>query len=130
MADEKQPVRKRQRAKGSEQKPTSSGAPNLTTKVILASGPPPPGTPVAFADGVSNFVQSKYIVKFYLFRTDPDVAGGGPSQNNIVTQIVMPIEGFVRSAILFNRGLEFLIANGAISRPEVDAIKLAQENKS
>jgi hypothetical protein len=94
-------------AMADEEKPASSGAPILTTQVIPASGPPPPGIPVAFADGVSNFAQSKFVVKFYLFRTDPDVAGGGPSQNNIVTQVVMPIEGFVRSAIYLIEGWNF-----------------------
>ena len=78
-----------------EEKAASGGAANL----ISATGLPPSGTPVAFADGVTNLAHSNSIVKFYLYRTDPTVDNSGPAENRIVGQIVMPIDGFVRTAI-------------------------------
>ena len=97
-----------------------------TPETIFASGLPPPGTPVAFADGVTNLAHSKYIVKFYLYRTDPDVGGSGPAQNNIVGQIVMPIDGFVRMAVFLNRGVDLLVSNEVISKLDVDNLKFEQ----
>jgi hypothetical protein len=105
-----------------EEKPAGSGA----SQLILAAGLPPPGTPVAFADGVTNLAHSNNVVKFYLYRTDPDVSNAGPAKNNIVGQIVMPIDGFIRTLLFLNTGIDMLVANGAITTTELDKIKSEQ----
>jgi hypothetical protein len=109
----------RRRKMPDEAKPASSGA----SDIIFATGHPPPGTAVAFADGVTNFAHSKSIVKFYLYRTDPSVDASGPYENNIVAQIVMPLDGFVRTALFLNRGIELLVSKGAMSQADVDQLR-------
>jgi hypothetical protein len=89
-----------------EEKPAGRVSPGT----IIATGLPPPGTPVAFADGVTNFSQNKHVVKFYLYRTDPDVGGVGPAQNNIVAQVVMPVDGFVQTVLFLNKGVDLSCA--------------------
>jgi hypothetical protein len=94
-----------------------------TAGLIIAEGLPPPGTPVAFADGVTNLANSKHLVKFYLYRTDPTVDNSGPAKNNIVVQVVMPIDGFVRTAAFLNKGIDQLISNGALTQIDVDNLR-------
>jgi hypothetical protein len=106
--------------------PAGSSAP---ATLIPATGFPPPGTAVAFADGVSSMAHGTSVVKFYLFRTDPDVAGSGSSQNNIVGQIVMPVDGFVLSAVFLYKSIELLISKQLISQLRVDEIKSQVEGK-
>jgi hypothetical protein len=98
-----------------EEKPASR-------ETSLATGFPPLGTPVAFADGVTSISYSTSVIKFYLYRTDSDVGGAPKSQNNIVGQIVMPVEGFVQTAIFLHNTIPSLVEKKVISQSEVDTI--------
>jgi len=107
-----------------ETKPEFSGGAAAAATMIRATGIPPAGTPVAYADGIANLAHGKNVVKFYLLRADPDVAAVGPVQIQVVAQIVMPIDGFVRSIIFLTKTIQtLLIPRGAISQEEVEQIR-------
>ena len=85
-----------------------------------ATGVPPPDTPVVFADGVTNLAYNKYIVKFYLYRTDLDVNAASIFENRVISQMVMPIESFVATIAFLNNSIATLVAAQIISQVEVD----------
>jgi hypothetical protein len=72
--------------------------------------------PTIFADGVANLAQGPHIMKFYLFRQEPSATGAGPYRNQVVTQIVMPVEGFVAMTAFFEKAIQNFIENGQIQR--------------
>jgi hypothetical protein len=90
--------------------------------LIPATGFPPENMPTAFADGVANIAPSLTTVKFYLYRTDPDISGAPRYRNAIVAQVVMPIDGFVASVAFLNRSVSRLVEQGALNKEQVDAI--------
>jgi hypothetical protein len=81
----------------------------------------PPGTfATAFADGVSAYVRGPGVVKFFLYRVDPNMFGRGGSVSNPFAQIVMPNEAFVRMVTLFNRAVKAMIKSGEITQERID----------
>ena len=101
-----------------------SGAVSQTPgNVEFARGFPPPTIPTIFADGVLNVAPSPNVVKFYLFRSDPDAGGGSKYKNQVVMQVVMPMHGFVHTALFFERSLKHFLANGTIPQAVVDGLR-------
>jgi hypothetical protein len=78
--------------------------------------------PVLFADGVTSTAWGPGIVKFYFFRSDPEFRATPNAGTNETptTQVVMPVAGFVATAILFEQTVQRLIEQNAITQDDVD----------
>jgi hypothetical protein len=84
--------------------------------------------PVTFADGVLSIANSATTVKFYLFRFDPEFAGGGQSQSQPTVQVVMPIEGFASAFVFFETAIKRYISQGLLTEARVDEFRRGLEN--
>jgi hypothetical protein len=71
--------------------------------------------PLVFADGVLSIANSPALVKFYLFRFDPEFAGGGQTQMQPTAQIVMSMDGFASALAFFEEAVRRYIAQGLIT---------------
>ena len=87
-----------------------------------ASGFPHESIPTVFADGIANIAPSAQVVKFYLFRTDPDVGGAQSYRNQTVAQVVMSMDGFAASAVFLYNSLQNLIDQGLLDKNRFDEI--------
>ena len=79
--------------------------------------------PTVFADGVVNLANSPYVVKYYLFRFDPSLRDASISRTQAFAQVVMPMGGFVQTAVFFENALRNLVASGVVSSEDVDAAR-------
>jgi hypothetical protein len=102
------------------------GPPSLPTIAMTArptpSGHPSMDVPTLFCDGIVNLAPSAQVARFYLFRTDPDTAGQQSSQNQVIAQIVMPLEAFVVTSVFFSRALQQMIASGLVAQEHVNEL--------
>jgi hypothetical protein len=98
--------------------PRGSGVPEL----IPATGFPSEEVLTIFADGVANIAPSQNIMKFYLYRTDPDISGVTRYRNSIPAQIVMPMDGFISTVAFLHTALARLVSQGILSKELVDGI--------
>ena len=84
-----------------------AGAGSLSANTVLIKavkeGFPQATLPTFFADGILNAAPSANVVRFYLYRSDPDQTGKGEYQNQAIAQVVMPTFGFVHAAIFLRR---------------------------
>jgi hypothetical protein len=67
-----------------------SGTSGPTAVDVAAPVYPPASLPTLFVDGALNFNHSPQVVKFYFFRFDPSLTGGGTALPQAVAQVVMP----------------------------------------
>ena len=103
-----------------EEKAISPDMPDL--QFIPASGFPPEGIPTVFIDGIVNLLPAANVVRFYLFRTDPEIRETKPKQRNaIVAQVIMPTEAFVASVAFLHASLDRLVAQGVVRKEYVDS---------
>jgi hypothetical protein len=79
--------------------------------------------PTVFADGVLSLAPGPGIVKYYLYRVDPNMFGRGGMAANPSLQVVMPLSGFVEMAVFFEKQISDLISQGQISREAVDQLR-------
>jgi hypothetical protein len=93
------------------------------TTIPVAAGVPPPTVPTVFADGIANIAPSGHVVKFYLFRSDPDAAGQPQYKNQVVAQIAMSTIGFLHMAAFFERAVKHYTESGTFSREMVQAMR-------
>jgi len=88
--------------------------------------PVPPGTfpphnfPVAFADGVLSIANSPANVKFYLFRFEPEFAGGGKTQMQPFVQVVMPMDNFAATFAFFEAAVQRFISQGYLTQARLE----------
>lgn len=93
-------------------------------KIIPTEGGfPPLSVPTIFADGIANIAPSVNVVKFYLFRTDPDMAGAPAYKNQIYCQIAMPVEGFLSACVFFEKALKHLVEMKTTTQQHVDELR-------
>jgi hypothetical protein len=92
----------------------------------LESGVPSAHTQTIFADGVANLAPSVSVVKFYLYRSDPEQTGKPEYKNQVFAQVIMPVGGFLQAAALFEKGINQFVAQGTIS-PEL--VTLARKSE-
>jgi hypothetical protein len=90
---------------------------------------PTPAFPVVYADGVISLTQSAPIVKFYLYRIDPNIFGLGGSAITPLTQVVMPTPSFVATALFFQQQLEKMLELKSITEEQIDEIKKVVSRK-
>lgn len=87
---------------------------------------PPPNFPLLFADNVSNFAYGQSLVRLYFTRSDPSFneATTEPRTQPIV-QLIMPVDGFVATALFFEQVLSRLVADNVISTARIDELRSA-----
>jgi hypothetical protein len=88
--------------------------------------PSAPGVPSIFCDGVVNVAPSSQEAKFYLYRTDRDTDTSHTQElahkNQIIAQIIMPLDAYIQTTLFFNRVLNALVDNGMVSQERIDHI--------
>jgi hypothetical protein len=77
-------------------------------------------TPTVFADGVSGYAPGPGVIKFFLYRVDPNMFGRLGTKANPIVQVAMPFFGFAQMTALFQHGVEKLIAAGQLKQAEYD----------
>jgi hypothetical protein len=97
-------------------------APKIET-ISFEEGFPPLTIPTIFCDGIANLAPSAQVMKFYLFRSDPEQTGKPRYKNQILGQVVMPISAFIVAAVFFEKSLKQIVEKGTISQDMVDKIK-------
>lgn len=90
---------------------------------------PSTGFPVVFADNTTNAVWGQGVVKWYMTRSEPPMIMSGPTKEQAFAQIVMPFDGFVRTALFFGQILENLISDGLVKKERVEEIRKGWEAK-
>jgi hypothetical protein len=95
-----------------------------------ASAHPGPHFPVLFADGVQSAFWGRGIVKFYLARSEPAFTAQGPALEQPFVQVVMPYDGLIAAAVFFHQIVERLIADKAITEPQIEAYRSASVQQS
>jgi hypothetical protein len=104
---------------------SEQSGPARATIEEIREGFPAADLPLVYADGILNIAPSPQIVKFYLYRTDPNTGGGNTYKNQIVMQVAMHTQGFVAACLFFESSLKNLVANNLISQSQVDEMKRA-----
>lgn len=85
---------------------------------------PPPNFPLLFADNVSNFAYGQSLVRLYLVRNDPSFNEGTvEARSQPIVQLVMPIEGFVATALFFDHVLSTMVAENVINQARIDELR-------
>ena len=79
--------------------------------------------PTVFADAVPTMTHAGGIVKFYYARIDPSFTADKTVKNNVIAQVIMPIEGFAQAVAFFDAQLEGIIREGLIKRETVEAYR-------
>lgn len=78
--------------------------------------------PTTFADGLSSYARGDGVIKMFFYRTDPNMFGRGGSVANPFLQVVVPLDGFVRSAVLLQRALKGLIDGGFVTEERIKEV--------
>jgi hypothetical protein len=97
-------------------------APKIET-ILVEEGFPPPTLPTVYCDGILNVAPSTHIVRFYLYRQDPDQVAKPKYKNQVVAQIIMPVNAFIYTGLFFEKALKQFVEQGTISQQMVDEIK-------
>jgi hypothetical protein len=88
---------------------------------------PPAALPTVYADGVLNISHNAGGVKFYLVRGDPPFVGQGGNQMQVITQIVMPLDGFINTALFFEETLKDMAQSNELMQQMIDQIRTARK---
>ena len=104
-----------------------AGAGSLSANAVLIKtvqeGFPQATLPTFFADGILNAAPSANVVRFYLYRSDPDQTGKGEYQNQVIAQVVMPTLGFLHAAVFFEKAVKFFVAQGSLPADLVETLR-------
>jgi hypothetical protein len=122
MADEKTASGRVAEAAGTA---AGEGAASANAVLIKAvkEGFPQATLPTFFADGVLNAAPSANVVRFYLYRSDPELTGKGEYQNQVIAQVVLPTLGFLQAAIFFEKAVKQFAAQGILNGDIVENIR-------
>ena len=69
------------------------------------------------------------MIRFYLYRSDPEQAGGSEYKNQIFAQVIMPIAAFVQVSAFFERAVQQFAAQGIIPAEIVEAAKKGEQER-
>jgi hypothetical protein len=89
----------------------------------MEEGFPPSTLHTLYCDGISNLAPNPHVMKFYLFRADPDMLGKPGYKNQTIAQVVMPISAFIQTSLFFDRALKQFTEQGVIPQQLVNEIK-------
>jgi len=84
---------------------------------------PAPTFPTVFADGVGSLTNSPSIVKFFLSRFEPDLAGTAPAKVQAFAQVIMPMEAFATTTLFFERALAGFVKQGFITQERLNEMR-------
>jgi hypothetical protein len=79
-----------------------------------AAGFPPANLPTLYADGIASIAPGLHVVKFYFARVASETSGTNQYANQVVCQVIMPIDGFVASIVFLDHVLKNMVENKAI----------------
>jgi hypothetical protein len=79
--------------------------------------------PTAYADGVMSLTPGPGLVKFFLYRVDPNAFGRGGNVNNPFLQIAMHNYGFAQMTLFFQRQLKRLVDQKQIQPELIELIE-------
>src|SRR5260370_39903302 len=96
---------------------------DATTGQTHSGGFPPPNFPTVFADSVLSMANSPSVVKFYLARVEPSLAGDGRAQMQAFAQVIMPIDGFAMMFVFFEAQLRLLVQNGIVTEQRLAELR-------
>jgi len=82
----------------------------------ISEGTPGPNFPLVYADNVLNVAPGEDTVKFYLSRIEPNFMVTETYRN----QAVMPLGGFVSTALFFGDVLKQMLETGLITQDYLD----------
>jgi hypothetical protein len=100
-------------------------APSLVI-LPIETGHPAWNIPTIFFDSIANMAPVYGTVRFYVYRTDPEMNGKYPYKNQIFAQVIMPNAGFVQAAAFFERALKGFVAQKHITKEMVNAARTAE----
>jgi hypothetical protein len=104
-----------------------AGAGSVSVSAVLIKtvkeGFPQAALPTFFADGILNAAPSENVVRFYLYRSDPELTGKGEYQNQVIAQVVLPTLGFLHAAIFFEKAVKQFAAQGILNGDFVENIR-------
>jgi hypothetical protein len=103
-------------------------APKVET-TFIEEGFPLPTVPTIFCDGVANVAPSPHVVKFYLYRQDPDQTGKPKYKNQILAQIIMSVPAFINTGLFFEKALKQFVEQGTIPQQTIDNIKESMQTE-
>ena len=89
---------------------------------------PPPFLPAVFIDGVTSVTWVSSVAKFYLSRFEPHLRASGPSREQPIVQVIMPVLGFVHAALFFERVLKRMIDDGTLTQAQVDELRQKKDS--
>jgi hypothetical protein len=109
---------------------TTAGEGTLSVSAVrvlaVQEGFPQATLPTIFADGIVNVAPSANVLKFYLYRSDPEQAGKGEYKNQVVAQVVMPMLGFLHAALFFEKAVKQFTAQGVLPADLVESIRKSE----
>lgn len=94
-----------------------------TTSIPVQGDFPPATLPTLYVDGISSIAPSPFVVKFYLARIEPHLRAENKSLIQPFAQMVMPMDGFLQTAMFFENVVKNLLAQGTISQQQVDVAR-------
>lgn len=96
-----------------------------------AAAYPPANFPTLFTDGISNASYGQSIVRLYLARGDPSFSEGTiEARTQPIAQLIMPLDGFVVTALFFERLLSRLIAGHVVNQARIDELRASAPENS
>src|SRR5689334_4301988 len=79
--------------------------------------------PIMFADGAMAITNSPTIVKFFMYRFDPNFAADGRTIPQPFTQVVMPMDGFASMAVFFDIAIRYFLSRGLVTEDRLAEIR-------
>jgi hypothetical protein len=85
---------------------------------------PPPNFPTMFTDGVTNAGYGQSLVRLFLSRSDPSFGEATTeTRTQPIAQLIMPLDGFITTALFFERLLARLIAENFVNQARIDELR-------
>jgi hypothetical protein len=84
---------------------------------------PPPTLPTVYVDAVANLQNSAGLARFYFTRLDPNITGAGSSRVTPVAQVIMPLPGFVATALFFKDQLDQMVKSGLVPQAMIEQLR-------
>jgi hypothetical protein len=85
---------------------------------------PPADIPTVFTDGAANMAYGNSMVRLYLARHDPSLRPHDPSsKRQVFMQLVMPLNGFIETALFFETVLSQLVTQGIVTEEQLDQLR-------
>ncbi|MDE0922517.1 hypothetical protein [Aurantimonas coralicida] len=79
--------------------------------------------PTLYAEGIAHAGFMGPNVKLHFVRQDSPLEGGDSRQETAVTQIIMPVDAIVNTAVFLEFIVRDMVASGAVPQARVDELR-------